>query len=212
MEGEGTTLDVPGELAFPRKASAPPSRVHLPLRAGPERGALVLSTIGWTFLSIAFAMGTVAVAAITYGHEHKLKFYLIAACLLPFSILMTVWASCAVPTFLSDALRKYPVLTIDAEGLSDTRAGSFTVPWRSIAHAKVFYSPIGPTLVRLTLREAISAKHSPFRPETMTVWRRRATELWVPTFHLDVQPHTLASAILALVRQHGGEVDTKPLI
>lgn len=115
-------------------------------------------------------------------------------------------ATGAALTALRDAFRPFPIIEIDERGFKDARSFERPIPWD-------FVTEVTPRMTRgasvagvhLRLRHAVEARHNPLRPGTLGFqWRRRPDELYVSLMMLRPGPETLANAIMALVRRHGG--------
>lgn len=200
-----TTIDLPGEPTLFRTFDVPPEQVQLPLRAGPRRGLLLLIALPFAFVGLGGLLLLWAFSTVLETRSLGIADYVTFLVLCPFFLIgLPVAVTCLV-----DAVRSSPVLVIDAEGFQDSRTSRF-VPWCSISRATVKYTRSGSGGVHLKFRAARSARQNPFRPGTLGfVWRRRADELHVPVFLLDVKPRTLAYAVLILVQKNGGEVETR---
>lgn len=212
-----TAIEVPGEPTLFRSFNIPPERVTLPLALHARVGWLMLVQLA-AFLALALPLSPLLFVPVALARD------LLAASTLgalfnvmlwtPLALVLVAFAICpwaVVVTMILDAFRQGPVLILHEEGLMDRRSSGEFIRWSEMEHAKVLYTQVGMSGVRLSLRRELLAGWNPFRPGTLGfVWRRKPHELYVPILFLDRREHMIGHAIAELVKRAGGKVEMHP--
>ena len=111
-------------------------------------------------------------------------------------------------TAVGDALSASPALTLDSEGLLDTRLHEGRIAWREVNAAAIVGSVNGIAAVRLKLSAERAPRYNPFRIGGWTVeWRGRRCDRLVALSLLDRRPHDLAQTIVMLAARHGAKIE-----
>jgi len=205
------SIEIPGEPTFRRPTGAPVQHIHLPFEVGPPGGPAAILIVAGGLLGVLMLFGAGAMLLATTRSPSALQ----ATGIVLAGVLVAAIGVCfSGPAFtaLADRLRGHPTLVLDIDGFRDTRSMRQPIAWSHIVQAKITYQDLrtrtGIAGVQLTLRDAIEARHNPFRIGALGFyWRRRPNELYVPLMALAARPHTVAHAIAALVTRHGGAVD-----
>ena len=198
-----TVLHIPAELR-PFVAPRALTRVTLPLTARPGLRFVVAGT-GAAAMSLA-CLALAFVLARAPGDPLS-KYALVAV----FAIAAVIPAAIAA-TALRDALADRPILTLDAEGLRDTRLGD-RIAWNAVKAAAIVGTADGIAAVRLTLAVESAPRYNPFRIGGWSVeWQRRRRDRLVALSLLDKRAHDLAYTIVTLAGRHGATIsaDTMP--
>jgi hypothetical protein len=201
------TIEVPAEPTFFDRYNPPPQRLALPLSAGP-RFSIALALAGAMGALFLFATVLVLIAAPTLalGIRDALFVTLGLTAIGAFGVCFTAAALAA----LRDLAKGSPLLVLAEHTLLDRRLMRRPVLWSDAIHATLTYTGGGVGGVHLKFRRAVEARQNPFRVGTLGFyWRRQPDELHVSVIGLDISPHKLAHAVVALVRRHGGTADTK---
>ena len=136
-------------------------------------------------------------------------------------ILILIWpgALAAACYFLAMALscaaellRPSPPLILEKDRLLDRRT-RVSLPWSSVASARLMRTRGGIGAVNLTLKAPIDVRRNPFRPGfPISIRRRKPNELHVPVIALEVDARVLGETIVCLVRENGGVVETPRML
>jgi hypothetical protein len=205
----GTVIEVPAEPTLLGRFNPPPQRLRLPLRAGP-RGSLFHVAAGLIGALFLFGAAAMLVAGPAFWLRST-RDALIFVAMFPFTAVMGLCSGAAALTAALDLTRSFPLMVLEEDTLLDKRLMRRPIPWSDVRRAKFTYTGGGVGGVHLQLRRTVEAFQNPFRLGTLGFyWRRRGDELHISVMTLDLTPHTLAHAIAALVRRHGGEADTDP--
>jgi hypothetical protein len=181
-------------------------RIPLPLKAGARRvllltAAAFFATLGVPFLALGFALTVLGAAEADSIWQWALW--------APMGAFIGSGGAVAIGaalTALCDAFRPSPVIEIDERGFKDARSFERPIPWDVVTEVTPRMTRGASVAgVHLRLRHTVAARHNPLRPGTLGFqWRRRPDELYVSLMMLRPGPETLANAIMALVRRHGG--------
>lgn len=197
-----TVLHIPAE----QRPFVPPrtlTRVTLPLtaRLGLRFAVAVLG-------SVVVSLACVALAVVLAGADGDALSRVALAAV--FAVAALVPAGVAT-TAIVDALSQRPVLTLDPEGMLDTRMHEGRIAWHEISAAAIVGSVNGIAAVRLTLAAERAPRYNPFRIGGWTVeWRRRRCDRLVALSLLDQRPHDLAQTIVMLAARHGVTIEQDP--
>ncbi len=193
-----TILHIPAE----QRPFVPPrmlTRVTLPLKA-----RLGLRFAVAAFCAVAVSLACLALAYVLAGANGDalsscaLAALFVVAALIPAGVAATA---------LRDALAMRPVLTVDAEGMCDTRLGEGRIAWDEVSAVAIVGTANGIAAVRLTLAVEGAPRYNPFRIGGWSVeWSRRRRDRLVALSLLDVRPHDLAHTIVMLAGRGGAAV------
>ena len=194
-----TTLHIPAE----QRPFVPPrtlTRVTLPLIAQPGL-RFAVAAVG----AVAVSLACLALAFVLGGAgDDGLSKYALAAVFVVAAMVPAAVAATAV----RDALSARPVLTLDAEGMRDTRLGTGRIAWDDVSEAAIVGAANGIAAVRLTLAVDCAPRYNPFRIGGWSVeWSRRRRDRLVALSLLDQRPHDLAHTIVMLAGRHGAVVE-----
>ena len=197
-----TILHIPAE----QRPFVPPqalTRVTLPLTA---RFSLrfAVAVLG----AVAVSLACLALAVVLAGADGDAPSR--AALAAVFAVAALIPAGVAA-TAVADAVCARPVLTLDSEGMLDTRLHEGRIAWREVSAAAIVGSVNGIAAVRLTLAAERAPRYNPFRIGGWTVeWRRRRRDRLVALSLLDRRPHDLAHTIVMLAARHGVTIEQDP--
>ena len=197
-----TVLHIPAEQR-PFVPSRMQTRVTLPLTA-----RLGLRFAVAAFGSVAVSLACVALAVVLAGANGDAASRVALAAVFAFAALIPAGVA---TTAVVDALSPRPVLTLDAEGMLDTRMHEGRIAWREVSAAAIVGSVNGIAAVRLTLATERAPRYNPFRIGGWTVeWRRRRCDRLVALSLLDQRPHDLAHTMVMLAARHGVTIEQEP--
>lgn len=197
-----TIVHIPAE----QRPFVPPralTRVTLPLTARPGL-RFVVAAVGAAAVSLAcLALAVVLAGADGDGFSKYASAAVFAgAALIPAAVTATA---------VRDALSMRPVLTVDAEGLRDTRIDDAHIAWSDVSAAAIVDTVNGISAVRLTFAEERAPRYNPFRIGGWSVeWSRRRRDRLVALSLLNRRPHDLAHTIVMLAGRHGAEIEQAP--
>ncbi len=197
-----TILHIPAE----QRPFVPPrtlTRVTLPLtaRLGLRFAVAVLG-------AVAVSLACVALAVVLAGADGDAPSRVALAAV--FAIAALIPAGVAA-TAVGDALSARLVLTLDSEGMLDTRLHEGRIAWRDVSTAAIVGSVNGIAAVRLTFAAERAPRYNPFRIGGWTVeWRRRRRDRLVALSLLDRRPHDLAHTIVMLAARQGATIEQDP--
>ena len=193
-----TILHIPAE----QRPFVPPrtlTRVTLPLTARPGLRFAVAA-----LCAVAVALACLALAYVLAGaNGDALSSYALAAVFVVAALIPAGVAATAV----RDALALRPVLTVDAQGLRDTRLGEDHIAWAEVSAVSIVGTANGIAAVRLTLFIEGAPRYNPVRIGGWSVeWSRRRRDRLVAVSLLDRRPHDLAHTIVMLAGRGGAAV------
>ena len=196
-----TILHIPAE----QRPFVPPrtlTRVTLPLTA----------RIGLRFAvaalgAVAVSLACVALAVVLAGADGDAPSR--AALAAVFAVAALIPAGVAA-TAVVDAFSARAVLTLDSEGMLDTRLAEGRIGWSEVSAAAIVGSVNGIAAVRLTLAAEGAPRYNPFRIGGWSVeWSRRRRDRLVALSLLDRRPHDLAHTIVMLSARHGATIEAE---
>lgn len=175
------------------------TRVALPLTARPGLRFAVAA-----FGAVAVSLACLALAYVLAGADgetlssYALATVFVVAALIPAGVAATA---------LRDGLATRPVLTVDHEGMRDTRLGGGRIAWAEVSAVSIVGSVNGIAAVRLTLAVEGAPRYNPFRIGGWNVeWSRRRRDRLIALSLLDRRPHDLAYTIVMLAGRGGAAI------
>ena len=195
------SIETPGQLYAFRPGREPGVVVTLPLEVRPRPG--LHWAYGATFVAVA-VLGALLLGLAAAGSPRQ-SFFEIG---LPFVLgapVLAVFGACGL-TLLTDALRRGPSLTVDAEGFHDHRTG-LRVAWGDVRSADYRCSRLGVAGLALELASPPPIRQNPFR---VGFDKRRRGELIVPMTFLRPDSRVLSYVFERLIEDAGGHVTGKP--
>ena len=176
------------------------TRVTLPLvaRPGLRFAIAALGAVGMSLACLVLAF-VLAEAEGDTPSKYAIAIVFVAAALIPAAVAATA---------LRDVLPGRAVLTVDADGVRDTRLGEGLIAWDAVCAAEIVAAVNGIAAVRLTLAVEGGPRYNPFRIGGWSVeWARRRRDRLVALSLLDRRPHDLAHTIVTLAGRHGAVVE-----
>ncbi|WP_271894219.1 hypothetical protein [Candidatus Phyllobacterium onerii] len=187
----------------------PPVLIPLPLRARPHKGKNIFFGLLSSLIGPILVVGALLLAFAVFDGSFPARDIILFIVFGPISFLGGIGFTGVALTCIIDAMRKNPVLVIDAEGFRDTRSG-VRIKWSAIRRATLLFTRSGIAGVDLHLRGSMEAWQNPFRIGVLGFrWRPKPDHLILSVAFLDARPHILAYTVLALTQRQGGEVATK---